>query len=233
MEETPLHLLPRHLSRHRHPPLEPLHLPRQPCHLPSRQLHCLPSLLLLEPPLHLQVLLPLRLQLYCHLTVSLIGMFAQAVVTPLMEPQLNSCVADLIHPLRLVLLLHHLMEIYPLSKASGSMVRSNVSLYLSLIFQGVLISSLQIHQHFFIAHNNCGGCDPVKYKIEGRADSSSAWALVHEGDLDWIDTVMGRNDQLQSISSSYSSGDTSKSFTENKEPFLKNLLNFGLPHALN
>jgi hypothetical protein len=65
------------------------------------------------------------------------------------------------------------------------------------------------------AGNTCGNCDPAKYKVEGRTDSSSPWALVAEGDLPWIITGdPGRNDQGLTINSSYSSGDTSFGFTE-------------------
>ena len=71
-------------------------------------------------------------------------------------------------------------------------------------------------QSLLIAQNNCANCDPVKFKIEGRADSSNAWALVAEGDFDWINLggTTPRNDKGLPIVSSYSSRDMNLSGSE-------------------
>lgn len=54
----------------------------------------------------------------------------------------------------------------------------------------------------------------MKYKIEGRTDSSSPWTFISEGDFDWLVERLPRNDAGLPIESTYSSGDTRRSFTE-------------------
>lgn len=75
--------------------------------------------------------------------------------------------------------------------------------------------SLLTHvSHTATAHNNCPKCDAVQYIIEGRINSSSPWALVAEGDFDWIGlNTRGPNDLGQPIASTYSSADTRWIFT--------------------
>jgi len=61
--------------------------------------------------------------------------------------------------------------------------------------------------------------DPVSYVLEGRADSSSPWQLVSQGDFPWIsENAPGRNPSGIDIVSSYASGDLSRSFTEASFP---------------
>lgn len=65
------------------------------------------------------------------------------------------------------------------------------------------------------AQNNCPGCDPVSYTFEGREKSDLDWVLISEGDLPWKTATPTRNSlQGLDISSTYTSGDSSFSFTE-------------------
>jgi hypothetical protein len=63
--------------------------------------------------------------------------------------------------------------------------------------------------------DNCDGCDPTAYILEGREDESSSWVVISEGDLPWksLDGV-SRNAQGLAISSTYEAGDSDHSFTE-------------------
>jgi hypothetical protein len=85
---------------------------------------------------------------------------------------------------------------------------------------GVVIKPSHGHQSIVegirvYAHNNCPNCDPVKYMIEGRADSNSPWVLIAEGDFDWIDlNTRPANALGLPIMSSYSSRDTNLSGSE-------------------
>lgn len=57
--------------------------------------------------------------------------------------------------------------------------------------------------------------DPVSYVLEGRADSSSPWQMVSQGDFPWISqSSPGRNPSGNAINSSYESGDASRTYTE-------------------
>ncbi|KAL7553976.1 hypothetical protein ACHAWF_017328 [Thalassiosira exigua] len=65
------------------------------------------------------------------------------------------------------------------------------------------------------ANDACPYCDPVSYKIEGRADSASSWVLISEGDIPWkTATTFPRNVEGLDISSTYASGDGSREFSE-------------------
>jgi len=64
------------------------------------------------------------------------------------------------------------------------------------------------------SHNDCSGCDPVQYTLEGRSSAEGSWTSISSGSLPWTDPVPGRNFQGEDLASSYDSGDSTKVFTE-------------------
>ena len=65
--------------------------------------------------------------------------------------------------------------------------------------------------------DNCEGCDPTAFILEGRVDGSSSWVGISEGDLPWKSNELGttpRNSVGMDISSTYGAGDPDLSFTE-------------------
>jgi len=84
---------------------------------------------------------------------------------------------------------------------------------------GIIVSPSHSQQSIakalrFYTSNTCAKCDPVSYILEGRVDSTSAWEVIDQGDLDWIDAQLGRNDQWLPIVSTYESADDSHHSTE-------------------
>ena len=83
------------------------------------------------------------------------------------------------------------------------------------------------------APNSRNNCDPVEFTLAGRVDSSSAWVDIGEGDLGhpWVDQAQPRIDQWLDMTSTYGSGDDSRTFTEvefhsNSEAYLEYKLSF-------
>ena len=64
------------------------------------------------------------------------------------------------------------------------------------------------------AHNNNPDSDPTSYILEGRLDSSSAWTVISQGNLPWINGSPTRNARGQVVSSTYESGDANLVYTE-------------------
>ena len=66
------------------------------------------------------------------------------------------------------------------------------------------------------ASNDCPGCDPVSYILEGRVDEESDWVLVHQGDLPWKSDITFPRNRVPGldISSTYMSADKSFLYTE-------------------
>ena len=63
--------------------------------------------------------------------------------------------------------------------------------------------------------NECSGCDPVAFSLEGRSDPEASWTVISSGDLPWAGTTApGRNFQGQDVISSYGTADTSFVYTE-------------------
>lgn len=64
------------------------------------------------------------------------------------------------------------------------------------------------------SHNDCSGCDPVTYLLEGRSGPSASWSVISSGDLPWNNAAPSRNYQGQEVVSSFEAGDTNLIFTE-------------------
>ncbi|KAL7543207.1 hypothetical protein ACHAXR_012486, partial [Thalassiosira sp. AJA248-18] len=64
------------------------------------------------------------------------------------------------------------------------------------------------------SHNDCSGCDPVTYSLEGRSDPDGSWTGISSGDLSWIGEAPSRNSQGQDVVSSYEAGDANLAFAE-------------------
>jgi len=85
--------------------------------------------------------------------------------------------------------------------------------------QATVVKSLRLY-----THNNCPKCDAVDYIVEGRVDPLSPWVFIAEGDFDWKDSALGRNDRGQAVSSTFELGDENLEFEE--VPFSSNVQAF-------
>ncbi|KAL7542499.1 hypothetical protein ACHAXR_011825, partial [Thalassiosira sp. AJA248-18] len=77
------------------------------------------------------------------------------------------------------------------------------------------------HNLYSIAHalrvysnDDCSGCDPASYILEGRLEPDDAWVEISQGPLPWSGSSPDRNVEGQAVSSSYESGDANLVFTE-------------------
>ena len=70
----------------------------------------------------------------------------------------------------------------------------------------------------YYSHNNCPDCDAIDYRLEGRVDQSSSWEIIGEGDLPSKNERLSRNSRGNPITSTYESGDLSRSFDEMNFP---------------
>uniref|UniRef100_A0A7S3QCB6 F5/8 type C domain-containing protein n=1 Tax=Chaetoceros debilis TaxID=122233 RepID=A0A7S3QCB6_9STRA len=68
-----------------------------------------------------------------------------------------------------------------------------------------------VHKVRFYNSNNCKGCDPRSFTLEGRSSDNDIWKFIAEGDCS---TSRKRNSSGQVINSTYDSGDLELKFCE-------------------